>query len=162
MTSGYQRPNPKAFQMPAKACGHYVNSVMASQQAKAKGYDEALLLDMHGHIAEAPGANFFLEKDGKLITPAEGHILPGITRATVFEICQLLDIQVEQRTIAPEEIAVAQSAFFCGTAAEIIGIAAIDEIVFPASWSNTLGARIQKAYKSLVTEESIFELEPSA
>ena len=66
MTSSFQRPNPKGFKIHAKAAGHYVNSIMASQEAKAAGYDEALLLDMHDHEAEAPGANVFFEKNGTL------------------------------------------------------------------------------------------------
>ena len=90
MTSSFQRPNPKGFKIHAKAAGHYVNSIMASQEAKAAGYDEALLLDMHDHVAEAPGANVFFEKDGTLYTPSLGNILPGITRATVLELCASL------------------------------------------------------------------------
>ncbi|HSC40485.1 MAG TPA: aminotransferase class IV, partial [Chitinophagaceae bacterium] len=81
MSSSFQRPNPKGFHIEAKASGHYVNSILASQEAKAKGYDEALLNDMDGFVAEGTGANVFFEKDGKLFTPPPGHILPGITRA---------------------------------------------------------------------------------
>src|ERR1700712_2781641 len=69
MTSSFQRPNPKGFVITAKASGHYVNSILASHEAKAKGYDEALLTDVNGNVAEGPGANMFFEKDGKLITP---------------------------------------------------------------------------------------------
>jgi branched-chain amino acid aminotransferase len=70
MTSSFERPNPKGFKIHAKAAGHYVNSIMASQEAKGKGYDEALLNDMNGNVAEGPGANLFFEKDGKLFTAA--------------------------------------------------------------------------------------------
>ena len=97
MTSSFQRPNPKGFKIQAKAAGHYVNSILASQEAKANGYDEALLPDMNNNVAEAPGANLFYEKDGKLFTPALGNILPGITRATVLEICDKMNIEVEER-----------------------------------------------------------------
>jgi branched-chain amino acid aminotransferase len=95
MTSSFERPNPKGFKIHAKAAGHYVNSIMASQEAKANGYDEALLNDMNGNVAEGPGANLFFEKDGKLFTAALGNILPGITRATVLEICDELNIEVK-------------------------------------------------------------------
>ena len=88
MSSSFQRPNPKGFKITAKVSGHYVNSILASQEAKAKGFDEALLSDINGFVAEAPGANVFYEKDGKLFTPSLGNILPGITRATVLEICE--------------------------------------------------------------------------
>jgi len=76
MTSSYQRPNPKAFQIESKSAGLYVNSILASQEAKEKGYDEALLLDINGYVAEGPGANIFFEKNGKLFTPPPGNILP--------------------------------------------------------------------------------------
>jgi branched-chain amino acid aminotransferase len=153
MTSSFERPNPKAFKIEAKATGHYVNSIMASQEAKAKGFDEALLKDMNGFIAEGPGANFFVEKEGFLYTPQPGSILPGITRATVFEICQKLDIKVIEKQITPDDVYGADSAFFCGTAAEIIGIASLDKIPFTKTWDETQGKKIQKAYKNLVTEK---------
>ncbi|MCO6498317.1 MAG: branched-chain amino acid transaminase [Chitinophagaceae bacterium] len=151
--SSYQRPNPKGFKIEAKACGHYVNSILASHEAKANGYDEALLFDMDGYVAEAPGANIFMEKDGKLFTPALGNILPGITRATVIELANVLGISVEEKQITPEELLAADSAFFCGTAAEVIGIASINKKDFPKPWSDSIGARIQAAYHDLVRED---------
>jgi branched-chain amino acid aminotransferase len=152
MTSSFQRPNPKGFRIEAKAGGHYVNSILASQEAKAKGYDEALLTDMHGYVAEGPGANVFFEKNGKLVTPPTGNILPGITRATVIEICASLNIPVEERLFTTDELKQADTAFFCGTAAEVIGWQSLDETIFPVSWADSIGVRIQKAYKEKVTE----------
>jgi branched-chain amino acid aminotransferase len=93
-TSSYQRPNPNSLKVEAKITGHYVNSILATSEAKVRGFDEALMLDMNGNIAEAPGANFFYEKEGILYTPPRGHILPGITRQTVLSICKELDIPV--------------------------------------------------------------------
>ncbi len=151
ITSSFERPNPKAFKIEAKATGHYVNSILASQEAKAKGFDEALLKDMEGFVAEAPGANIFMEKNGKLLTPQVGNILPGITRATVFEICDELNIQVEEKQITLAELHEADSAFFCGTAAEIIGIETLDKIPFKKNWNDSIGNVIQKEYKDLVT-----------
>jgi branched-chain amino acid aminotransferase len=151
MRSGFQRPNPKGFRIHAKAGGHYVNSILASQEAKAAGFDEALLEDMNGFIAEGPGANVFFEKDGKLFTPAGGNILEGITRATVLEICAEKGIPVEVRPCSYEELKKADAAFFCGTAAEVIGWESIDQYVFPKPWKDTLSATIQQAYKARVT-----------
>ena len=159
MVSAFQRPNPAAFHIEAKATGHYVNSILASQDAKAKGFDEALLTDMHGHVAEGPGANMFFEKDGKLFTPAAGHILPGITRATVLEIASRLGIAVEIKTCTVEELKSADSAFFCGTAAEVIGWQRIDDYTFPVVWQESLGRKIQQAYKNLVIEAGIKQKE---
>ena len=155
MTSSFQRPNPKGFIIEAKAAGHYVNSILASQEAKANGFDEALLLDMNNYVAEAPGANLFFEKDGKLFTPALGNILPGITRATVLELCANLDIEVEEKFFYIKELKEADAAFFCGTAAEVIGIESLDETKFPKPWEETLCKQIQVAYKNLVTENEI-------
>jgi branched-chain amino acid aminotransferase len=152
MTSSFQRPNPKGFRIEAKASGHYVNSILASQEAKAKGYDEALLTDMNGYVAEGPGANVFFEKNGKLVTPPTGNILPGITRATVIELCAELNIPVEERLFTTDELKQADAAFFCGTAAEVIGWQSFDEVVFPADWNNTIGKKIQTVYKNRVTE----------
>jgi branched-chain amino acid aminotransferase len=153
MRSSFQRPNPRGFRIHAKAAGHYVNSILASQEAKAAGYDEALLEDMNGNIAEGPGANIFFEKDGRLCTPAGGNILEGITRATVLEICESMDIPVSVKPCSYEELKTADAAFFCGTAAEVIGWQSIDDYTFPKAWSETLSARIQKAYKQLVLED---------
>jgi branched-chain amino acid aminotransferase len=153
MRSSFQRPNPKGFKIHAKAAGHYVNSILASQEAKANGFDEALLEDMNGNIAEGPGANIFFEKDGHLFTPAGGNILMGITRATVLEICAELKIPVTEKICTYNELKQADAAFFCGTAAEVIGWSSIDEYTFPANWSDTLSAKIQLAYKQRITED---------
>lgn len=155
MTSPFQRPNPKGFKITAKASGHYVNSILASQDAKAKGYDEALLSDMNGFVAEGTGANVFYEKDGKLFTPAPGNILPGITRATVLELCEELDIPVAEKQITIEELKEADAVFFCGTAAEVIGWDSLDGQPFAKQWNDTLGRKIQLAYKELVVENFI-------
>ena len=154
MISSFERPNPKAFKIEAKATGHYVNSILASQEAKAKGFDEALLKDAEGFIAEGPGANFFVEKEGVLYTPQPGNILPGITRATVLQIGDKLGIPLVEKKISSEEVYGADSAFFCGTAAEVIGIASLDKIPFKKEWKDALGSIIQKEYKDLVTEKN--------
>jgi len=153
MTSSFQRPNPKGFFIEAKAAGHYVNSILASQEAKAKGYDEALLTDMNGYVAEGPGANMFFEQDGRLYTPSTGNILPGITRATVMEICHELDIPVEEKLFTAGELVNADAAFFCGTAAEVIGWESLDERPLKMPWNQTLSRKIQLAYKERVTEK---------
>lgn len=155
MTSPWQRPNPLGFKIQAKATGHYVNSILASQDAKAKGFDEALLIDMNGHVAEGPGANMFFEKDGIVYTPALGNILPGITRATVIEMCEELGIEVVEKHVTPAELKSADSAFFCGTAAEVVGFESIDDYTFPLSWENSFGKKIQKLYKAKVTEAGV-------
>ncbi|WP_026898956.1 branched-chain amino acid transaminase [Daejeonella oryzae] len=154
--SSFERPNPKSIMVEAKVSGHYVNSIMATSEAKSKGFDEAILLDMKGFVAEAPGANIFIEKDGRLLTPPKGNILPGITRETVFEICRSLEIEVAEQHFTAEDLKSADSAFLCGTAAEIIGIASIDDEIYPLSWHESLGSVIQQHYKNLVIEKDNF------
>lgn len=154
MTSSFQRPNPKAFKIEAKVSGHYVNSILASQEAKDKGFDEALVLDENGNVAESSGANVFYEKDGKLYTPQKGNILPGITRATVFEICNQLGIPYQEKLFTPQEMQGADAAFFCGTAAEIVAVESLNDIPFRMNWEDSLSAKIQQAYRHLVVEEN--------
>lgn len=152
-TSPFRRPNPAAFKVHAKVTGHYVNSILACQDAKDRGFDEALLLDVNGFVAEGPGANFFYEKNKVLYTPQLGNILPGITRATVIEIATAAGIEVVEKQITLEEVYKADASFFCGTAAEVIGISKLDEYTFPLAWTNSLGEKIQKAYRNLVLDK---------
>ncbi len=153
--SSYCRPHPKSVKVESKAAGHYVNSILATTEAKDKGYDEGLLLDYNGFLAEGPGANLFFEKNGKLYTPQKGNILPGITRATVIELCNELGIQVEEGLYRPEDLYLADGAFYCGTAAEVVGLHSINDKTFAKKWENTLGAKLQKAYKSRVLEKPL-------
>jgi branched-chain amino acid aminotransferase len=156
--SSFERPNPKSTPIEAKVSGNYVNSILATTEAKSKGFDEALLLDMYGNIAEAPGANIFIEKNGRLYTPPLGNILPGITRATVIELCHILDIEIIEKHLSVKDLKHADSAFFCGTATEIAGIASVDEYTFPLKWTESVGATIQRTYRSLVLEKQNYEV----
>jgi len=158
MTSSYRRPNADAFHVDAKVSGHYVNSILACQEAKDNGFDEALVLDSNGYVAESSGANIFYENNGVLYTAPKGNILPGITRATVLEICEELNIPVQEKLFAPEEMRGADAGFFCGTAAEIVALSSMDNVPFTKEWEDTLSYVIQQAYKSKVLEKS-FQLE---
>ena len=144
--SSYERPNPKSCHVDAKVTGHYVNSILATTEAKQKGFDEALLLDAQGNVAEGPGANFFFEKDEVLYTSPLGNILPGITRATMFELCHEMGFKLVEKYFTPEEVKGADSAFFTGTAAEVAGIASLDRVPFKLKWEDSLGAILQAKY----------------
>lgn len=150
MLSTYQRPNPKSCHVEAKVVGHYTNSILATNEAKSKGFDEALLTDLNGYVAEGPGANFFFEKDETLVTAPLGNILAGITRQTVLELAQELGVKVEERHFKPEEIYAADTAFFCGTAAEIVEIGQFNDHVFNVNWEDTMSAMLQRKYKRRV------------
>ncbi|HZH67397.1 MAG TPA: branched-chain amino acid transaminase [Flavisolibacter sp.] len=152
-TSSYRRIYPSSFIVAAKVSGHYINSIMATQEAKDAGFDEALMLDIDGFVAEGPGANIFIEDEGVLYTPQLGSILPGITRATVLDICNELEIEVVEKQLTLEDVHGRDGAFFCGTGAEIVGIESLDRIGFRKPFKETMGAVIQKAYKALVVEK---------
>jgi len=155
--SSYCRPHPKSTKIEAKVCGHYVNSILAASEAKENGYDEAILLDTEGFLAEGPGSNLFFEKNNKLFTPKTGNILPGITRATVIDLCKNLKIELVEGEFLPEDLANADGAFLCGTAAEIIGIQSLGMKSFSKKWDETLGKKIQTTYKNLVLEKELQE-----
>ena len=150
MSSSFQKPNPKAFFIEAKVSGHYVNSILAKNEAKAKGFDDALLNDMNGYVAEGPGENFFYEKDGCLYTAPKGHILPGITRATVIKLAGELGIPVKQQLFTVNDVEGADGAFFTGTAAEVAGLESLNNIKFKKAWEDSFGNTLQQAYKGLV------------
>ena len=152
MISSYQRPNPKSIPIDAKITGTYANSILATEEAISKGFDEALLLDSDGFISEGSGENFFLEKDGVLLTPPLGNILPGITRATVIEMARKLSFPLIETQIRPEEIEGADAAFFTGTATEIAGIKSIGGFEFKTPWEDTMGYSLFLAYRNRVTQ----------
>jgi branched-chain amino acid aminotransferase len=153
-TSSYCRPHPKSLHVNAKINGHYVNSILAANDAKSKGYDEAILLDVNGFLAEAPGANLFFEKDNELFTPETGNILPGITRSTLLSLAVKLNIKVNEGKYLPSDMSSADSAFLCGTAAEVIGIKKFDNYIFPLDREKSIGKKLQSAYKNLVLEKN--------
>ncbi len=152
--SSYQRPNPNSLKIEGKVAGNYLNSILATQEAKERGYDEALMLDINGHVAQTSGANFFLEKDGVLYTAPAGHILLGVTRTVVKNICRELDIPVIEKHFKVEEMENADSAFVCGTATEIAGVESIDAKPFRKEWKDSLGAIVQEAYRCQVLDKS--------
>lgn len=152
--SSYQRPNPNSMKIEGKVTGNYLNSILATQEAKERGYDEALMLDINGHIAQTSGANFFLEKDGVLYTAPAGHIILGVTRTVVKNICRELDIPVVEKAFKVEEMENADSAFVCGTATEIAGVESIDAKPFRKEWKDSVGAIVQEAYRCQVLDKS--------
>lgn len=156
--SPYQRPNPASVPPEAKISGQYVASIVATTDATKRGFDEAILLDVDGYVAQASSNNLFIEKDAILYTPEPGSIFPGITRQTVLELARGLNIDVVEKKLTPNDLQEADSAFLTGTATGIVGIAAVDDTVFPEEWGDTLGATIQRAYKNLTLEKENYEV----
>jgi len=134
----------------AKAVANYLNSQMAKYEAVEAGYEEALLLDSEGFVAEGSGECFFLIRDGKLITPPNDNSLESITQATVIEIAEDLGIKVERRRVTRDEVYIADEAFFTGTAAEITPIRELDGRVIGNGSRGEITERIQSAYFDVV------------
>ena len=131
MTRGrYARPAPNTAPTASKAAGLYMICTLSKHEAEAKGYDDALMLDYRGLLAEGTGANLFLVIDGKLHTPLPDCFLDGITRQTVIGLAKDRGIEVVERHIAPEELADAQEVFLTGTAVEVTPVREIDEHQF--------------------------------
>ncbi|MDQ4121278.1 MAG: branched-chain amino acid transaminase [Acidobacteriota bacterium] len=136
----------------AKACGQYLNSILAVREAVSRGYDEALLLDADGNLSEGSGENLFLVKDGKLLTNDQRHsILLGITRNACLEIAQELGYEVESQTLRVEDLMNADEIFFTGTAAEVTPVREIDGTAIGTGARGPITERIQSAFMATVS-----------
>jgi branched-chain amino acid aminotransferase len=125
-TSSFSRHHVNVSLVRAKACGYYINSILANQEALADGYDEALLLDTDGYVSEGSGENVFVIKNGKIYTPDLASCLDGITRDAVITMARDLGIEVIEKRITRDEMYCCDEAFFTGTAAEITPIRELD------------------------------------
>jgi branched-chain amino acid aminotransferase len=152
--SSVERISPKACRVEAKVSGHYVNAVMAAAEARKRGYDEAIMLDGNGFVAQAPGSNLFYEKNGVLYTAPEGSVFPGITRKTVLDICKQLDIPVVEKNFRAEALLDVDAAFLCGTATEITPIHSVEENKVNLPWERSVSAMVQETYKSIVLDKT--------
>ncbi len=147
----WQRPNPASAPVHAKAAGLYMICTLAKHQAEKEGFNDALMMDYRGYIAEATGANiFFLMEDGKVHTPKADCFLDGITRQTVIKIAKAKGYDVIERHIMPEELADVCECFLTGTAAEVTPVAKIGDYSFnPGGFSRD----IMESYAKLVRRE---------
>jgi branched-chain amino acid aminotransferase len=123
----WRRPSPDTAPSLSKATGLYMIATMSKHEAEAQGYNDALMLDWRGRIAESTGANVFLAIDGKLHTPTPDCFLDGITRRTVMDLARKRGIEVVERAVLPEDLNLTQEMFLTGTAAEITPVAEIGE-----------------------------------
>jgi branched-chain amino acid aminotransferase len=153
--SSWTRLHHSSFPTTAKGSGQYLNSVLAVREAREKGFEEALLLDRNGNVAEGSGENLFLVRNGTLATPGiESSILPGITRDSVLSLAKDLGIPAEVRPITRGELIGADELFFTGTAAEVSPIRAVDGYVVGKGLRGPITERIQKAFFASVRGEN--------
>ncbi|KIM03086.1 MAG: branched-chain amino acid aminotransferase [Sulfurovum sp. AS07-7] len=148
--SSINRPSNTSAMGKAKATANYLNSQMAKYEAIDCGYEEALLLDDQGYVAEATGAAFFMVKNGVLVSPPNDNSLESITQKTVIEIAQDMGIKVERRRISREELYVADEAFLAGTAAEITPVRMIDAREVGCGARGEMTKKLQLAYFDIV------------
>ncbi|MDP3678788.1 MAG: branched-chain amino acid transaminase [Methylotenera sp.] len=153
-TSSFARHHVNVTMCKAKANGNYMNSILAHQEAAQDGYEEALLLDVDGFVAEGSGENVFIVRNGKLYTPDLTSALEGITRDTIVQLAGELGIPVIEKRITRDEVYGADEAFFTGTAAEVTPIRELDRRSIGAGTAGPITKQLQKLYFDVVTGKS--------
>lgn len=148
--SSFTRHHPNVTMIKAKANGNYMNSIMANTEATRDGYDEAILLDAQGYVAEGSGENIFTVRDGVLYTPALDVALDGITRRSVIAIASEMGLKVIEKRLTRDELYVADEVFFTGTAAEVTPIREIDGRQIGIGERGPITAEIQQRYFDIV------------
>ena len=150
--ASWRRPNPESAPVHAKAAGLYMICTLSKHEAERKGFQDAMMLDYRGYVAEATGANvFFVMSDGRLHTPKADCFLNGLTRQTVIDLAKQNGLEVVERHIMPEEMAEARECFLTGTAAEITPVSKIGDYEFKPAEVNKM---LIDAYTDLVTTGS--------
>ena len=150
-TSSFARHHVNVTMARSKMSGTYPNSVLATLEATMHGYDEGLLLDVDGFVAEGAGENIFIVKDGVIVEPELTSALTGITRASVIELAAGLGYEVESRRLTRDDIYIADECFFTGTAAEVTPIRELDSRVIGAGRAGPVTKKLQKAFFDVVT-----------
>lgn len=152
--SSFRRGDPSSSLPFAKITGGYVGSVLARRESSMNGFDEAILLDPEGFVAEGSGENIFVVRKGELLTPYTGHILPGITRDSVIKIADQLGMKVRETNITRNELYIADEVFFSGTAVEVTPIREIDHHVIGKGCPGPICSKISEAFFKIVRGES--------
>lgn len=153
--SSYRRIHPETTDMQAKICGHYTNSILAGLESAHHGYDEALLLDGEGNVAEGPGENIFMVRDGELYTPSTETVLKGITRDTIVQLADEMKIPIHERTITLDELKQADEVFLTGTAAEITPVRAIDKVDIAGNTVGPITNSLKSRFTGIINGEDI-------
>ena len=153
-TSSFARHHVNVTMARAKFAGTYANSILANREATMHGYDEALLLDVDGFVAEGAGENLFIIKDGAIYEPEIASALTGITRASVIAIAKDFGLEVKSKRLTRDDVYIADEAFFTGTAAEVTPIRELDSRVIGEGKRGPLTTKIQKAFFDIVNGRS--------
>ena len=153
-TSSFSRHHVNITMCKAKANGNYMNSILAHQEAAQDGYDEALLLDVDGFVAEGSGENIFIIRKGKLYTPDLTSALEGITRDTIVQLAKEIGLEVIEKRITRDEVYTADEAFFTGTAAEVTPIRELDNRNIGSGTRGPITEKLQAMYFDVVKGNS--------
>ncbi len=148
--SSFTRHHPNILMTKTKACGNYVNSILAKLEVTKDGYDEAIMLDPNGYVGEGSGENIFIVRRGVLRTPPLTSILPGITRDCVITIARDLGFAVQEERFSRDDLYVADEAFFTGTAAEITPIREVDQRTIGEGLPGPLTRKLQDTFFQVV------------
>ena len=148
--SSYTRHHPNVSMTKAKISGNYVNSFLAKTESERLGFQEAIMLDPQGYIAECTGENLFVVRRGKLITPSTAPVLEGITRHTIHSIAKDLGYDVLEQPISRDQLYIADEVFVCGTAAECIGLSEIDFRTIGEGKTGPITRAIQNVYHDAI------------
>lgn len=148
--SSFTRHHPNVMMTKAKVAGNYANSFLAKTESVRLGFDEAIMLDPEGYVAECTGENLFVVKRGKLITPHTAPVLEGITRHVIHTIAKDLGYRILEQPISRDQLYAADEVFVCGTAAEVIGLREIDFRVIGDGRTGPITRQIQKAYHDAI------------
>jgi branched-chain amino acid aminotransferase len=153
--SSWQRFAPNTLPAMAKAGGNYLNSILIKIEALQNGYNEGIVLDVHGQVSEGSGENLFVVKDGVVLTPPHhASILQGITRDTVLKLLHDLDIPVQQQVLPRELLYLADEVFLTGTAAEIVPVRSVDQLAVGTGTRGPITAAVQQAFYQVVRGEA--------
>lgn len=148
--SSFTRHHPNVSMTKSKISGNYVNSIMAKTESVRLGFEEAIMLDPQGYVAECTGENLFLVRRGKVITPSTAPILEGITRHSIFVIARTLGYEVLEEPISRDQLYTADEVFVCGTAAEVIGLNEIDFRKIGNGETGPITREIQKVFQDAI------------
>ena len=155
LISDFIRIHPSSTNVGAKICGHYVNSLQALLAIQNTAYDEVILLDHEGFVAEGSSENIFMIKDGVISTPQLGTILTGITRKIIMGLAQDLGYKVEETKILPEQLFTADEVFFTGTAVEVRGAGHINDKPIGNGLEGKITNHIKTEYKKIYSGENL-------
>lgn len=148
--SSFTRHHPNVSMTKAKIAGNYANSILAKTESERNGFQEAILLDPQGYVAECTGENLFIVRDGKVITPSTAPVLEGITRQSIYTIAKDLGYEVIEMPVSRDQLYNADEVFVCGTAAEVIGLSEIDYRQIGDGKSGKITREIQNVYHDAI------------